>query len=125
MRRYALRDDQWDRIKDILPGREGHVGGTTADNRQVSIVTNSGVLQRAILPRGGGWERTRYDPGTSPENGEGLDVLDLPARALEQVAQPAGLARRRVRPCASWRRARRGAPGSLRPAPAPRSARAA
>ncbi len=32
MRRYALRDDQWDRIKDILPGREGHVGGTAADN---------------------------------------------------------------------------------------------
>ena len=25
MRRYALRDDQWDRIKDFLPGREGHV----------------------------------------------------------------------------------------------------
>ena len=25
MRRYALRDDQWDRIKDILPGREGAV----------------------------------------------------------------------------------------------------
>ena len=23
MRRYALGDDQWDRIKDILPGREG------------------------------------------------------------------------------------------------------
>ncbi len=33
MRRYALRDDQWDRIKDLLPGREGHVGGTAADNR--------------------------------------------------------------------------------------------
>ena len=33
MRRYALRDDQWDRIKDILPGREGHVGGTATDNR--------------------------------------------------------------------------------------------
>ena len=33
MRRYALRDDQWDRIKDTLPGREGHVGGTAADNR--------------------------------------------------------------------------------------------
>jgi len=28
MRRYALRDDQWERIKDFLPGREGHVGGT-------------------------------------------------------------------------------------------------
>src|SRR5256886_3484236 len=33
MRRYALRDDQWDRIKDFLPGREGHVGGTARDNR--------------------------------------------------------------------------------------------
>ena len=33
MRRFALRDDQWDRIKDFLPGREGHVGGTAADNR--------------------------------------------------------------------------------------------
>ena len=30
MRRYALRDHQWDRIKDILPGREGHVGGAAA-----------------------------------------------------------------------------------------------
>ena len=33
VRRYALRDDQWERIKDFLPGREGHVGGTAADNR--------------------------------------------------------------------------------------------
>ena len=33
MRRYALRDDQWDKIKDILPGREGHVGATAKDNR--------------------------------------------------------------------------------------------
>src|ERR1035438_9166355 len=33
MRRYALRDDQWDRIKDHLPGREGHVGVTAKDNR--------------------------------------------------------------------------------------------
>ncbi len=33
MRRYGLRDDQWDRIKDLLPGREGHVGVTALDNR--------------------------------------------------------------------------------------------
>jgi hypothetical protein len=33
MRRYALRDDQWDRIKDILLGHEGHVGVTAKDNR--------------------------------------------------------------------------------------------
>ena len=33
MRRYGLRDDQWERIKDLLPGREGHVGATARDNR--------------------------------------------------------------------------------------------
>jgi transposase len=33
MRRYALRDDQWDRIKDLLPGRAGTVGVTARDNR--------------------------------------------------------------------------------------------
>lgn len=32
-RRYALRDDQWERIEGFLPGREGHVGGTAKDNR--------------------------------------------------------------------------------------------
>jgi transposase len=32
-RRYGLRDDQWERIKDLLPGREGHVGVTAKDNR--------------------------------------------------------------------------------------------
>jgi transposase len=33
MRRYALRDDQWDRVEDLLPGRQGHVGVTAKDNR--------------------------------------------------------------------------------------------
>ena len=33
MHRHALRDDQWLKIKDFLPGREGHVGGTAANNR--------------------------------------------------------------------------------------------
>ncbi len=32
-RRYALRDDQWERIEDLLPGREGCVGVTAKDNR--------------------------------------------------------------------------------------------
>ena len=32
-RRYGLRNHQWDRLKDMLPGREGHVGGTAKDNR--------------------------------------------------------------------------------------------
>ncbi|WP_409348851.1 transposase [Ralstonia syzygii] len=32
-RRYALRDDQWERIEELLPGRSGHVGVTARDNR--------------------------------------------------------------------------------------------
>ena len=32
-RRYALRDDQWERIKDFLPGRKASVGVTAKDNR--------------------------------------------------------------------------------------------
>ena len=32
-RRYALRNDQWERIRDLLPGRAGHVGVTAKDNR--------------------------------------------------------------------------------------------
>ncbi len=41
-RRYALRDDQWQRIEHLLPGRVGTVGVTAKDNcllsRQCSIV---------------------------------------------------------------------------------------
>ena len=33
MRRYSLRDDQWDKIKDLLPGRKESVGVTAKDNR--------------------------------------------------------------------------------------------
>ena len=33
MQRYALRDDQWEAIKDLLPGRVESVGATARDNR--------------------------------------------------------------------------------------------
>ena len=33
MRRYGLRDNQWDRIMNLLPGRPGTVGVTASDNR--------------------------------------------------------------------------------------------
>lgn len=32
-KRYALRNDQWERIKDLLPGRKQTVGVTARDNR--------------------------------------------------------------------------------------------
>ena len=33
MRRNGVRDDQWARIQDLLPGRLGHLGVTAKDNR--------------------------------------------------------------------------------------------
>jgi transposase len=33
MRRYPLRDDQWDRMKDVSPGKPGDVGVTATESR--------------------------------------------------------------------------------------------
>jgi transposase len=68
--RYALRDDQWDRIKDFLPGREGHVGGTAAGNRlfvdAVIYRYRTGIPWRDLPERYGCWKAThrRYSKGT-------------------------------------------------------------
>ena len=32
-RRYGLRDDQWERIQHLLPGKRGDPGATAKDNR--------------------------------------------------------------------------------------------
>src|SRR5215475_5645996 len=60
MRRYGLRDDQWDRIKDFLPGRDGHVGGTAADNRlfveAVLFRFRAGIPWRDLPGRFGDWK---------------------------------------------------------------------
>jgi transposase len=62
MRRYGLRDDQWERIKDFLPGREGHVGGTAVDNRLfVEAVLSryrAGIPWRDLPERFGDWKNT-------------------------------------------------------------------
>ena len=60
MRRYALRDDQWERIRDSLPGREGSVGATAADNRRfieaVLYRYRAGIPWRDLPERFGGWK---------------------------------------------------------------------
>jgi transposase len=60
MRRYAVRDDQWDRIKDLLPGREGSVGATAAENRQfveaVLYRYRAGIPWRDLPERFGDWK---------------------------------------------------------------------
>src|SRR5215210_1121036 len=51
MRRYGLRDDQWERIRDLLPGRVGHVGRTAKDNRLfVEAVLDRSRRSRAGIP---------------------------------------------------------------------------
>jgi transposase len=60
MRRYAWRDDQWERIQNLLPGRIGHVGGTAADNRlfveAVLYRYRAGVPWRDLPERFGDWK---------------------------------------------------------------------
>ena len=60
MRRYALRDDQWERIRDLLPGREGDVGVTATDNRlfveAVLYRYRAGVPWRDLPERFGDWK---------------------------------------------------------------------
>src|SRR5450432_542150 len=60
MRRFGLRDDQWERIKEFLPGREGHVGGTAADNRlfveSVLYRYRAGIPWRDLPERFGDWK---------------------------------------------------------------------
>ena len=59
MRRYGLRDDQWERIEGLLPGRIGHVGVTARDNRlfveAVLYRYRAGLPWRDIPERFGEW----------------------------------------------------------------------
>src|SRR3954451_14143405 len=61
MRRYALSDDQWDRIRDLLPGREGYVGVTAKDNRlfveAVLYRYRAGIPWRDLPERFGAWKK--------------------------------------------------------------------
>ena len=61
MRRYGLRDDQWDRVRDLLPGREGHVGVTAKDNRlfveAVLYRYRAGIPWRDLPERFGDWKQ--------------------------------------------------------------------
>ena len=60
MRRYGLRDDQWDRIEALLPGRKGSVGVTAADNRlfveAVLYRYRAGIPWRDLPERFGDWK---------------------------------------------------------------------
>ena len=67
-KRYALRDDQWERLQGLgLPGRSGHVGVTAKDNRlfveAVLYRFRAGIPWRDLPPGFGNWHRVyvRFD----------------------------------------------------------------
>lgn len=58
--RYGLKDAQWDRIKDLLPGRAGTPGARAKDNRlfvdAVLYRYRSGGAWRDLPARFGDWK---------------------------------------------------------------------
>src|SRR6478736_2251377 len=106
MRRFGLRDDQWERIKNLLPGREGSVGVTAADNR---------LFVEAVLYR----FRTGMPWRDLPERfGEGTKIHTR-FTALDggrYADRRQGVRRRCSRPCATGRRRQdRGDPAAIQP----------
>jgi transposase len=67
LRRHAICDEQWERIKDLLPGRPGIRGRTAKDNRlfvdAVLWIGKTGAPWRDLPERFGDWNTAwrRFD----------------------------------------------------------------
>ena len=61
LRRHELTDQQWNAIKDLLPGKKGDPGVTAKDNRlfvnAIFFVAKTGVPWRDLPERFGHWHR--------------------------------------------------------------------
>jgi len=66
VKRYELSDDQWERVRDLLPGKVGDPGRSGRDNRQfvngVLWVLRSGAHWHDLPERYGKWKtvHTRF-----------------------------------------------------------------
>ena len=120
MQRYALRDDQWTKIKDFLPGREGHVGGTAADNRlfvdALLYRYRTGIPWRDLPERYGAWKPTHKRYRRWCESGVFARILE--ALALEADAELSPVSGSRSVTCAFHKERRCSSVSSLS---APRS----
>jgi len=81
MRHERLRDDQWDRIKDSLPGRVGSVGVTAADNRlfvnAVLYRYRTGIPWRDLPECLGDWNNTHRRHSRWAKRGVWTSILAL------------------------------------------------
>jgi transposase len=80
MTRYGLRDDQWERIKDWLPGRIGQVGASAQDNRRfveaVLYRYRAGIPWRDLPPRLGDWKNTHRRFSRWAKSGVWQNIFD-------------------------------------------------
>ena len=81
MRPHILRDDQWDLIKDHLPGRAGSVGVTAADNRRfVDAVVHryrTGIPWRDLADSFGDWNNTHRRHSRWAKRGVWVSIFAL------------------------------------------------
>jgi transposase len=64
VRRYGLRDDQWEQIATVLPGRAGTVGVTAQQDNRLFVEAvlyryRAGIAWRELPERFGDWNATR------------------------------------------------------------------
>jgi len=80
MRRYGLRDDQWEQIKDLLPGSTDWVGGTAKDNKTfveaVLYRYRAGIPWRDLPGRFGDWKNIHRRHQRWSESGVWKRVFD-------------------------------------------------
>jgi len=106
MTRYGLRDDQWERIKDLLPGKSGDVGATARDNRRfveaVLYRYRAGIPWRDLPERFGDWKNTHRRFSRWAKAG----VWERVFRKRNGVSTRNGIDSRVTRPIRGFRRSR-------------------
>ena len=103
--RHAISDVDWDRIKDLLPGRPGQTGWLARDNRRfinaVLWIARTGAAWEDLPERLGHWnsqwrrfdrwaKKGRWGPALAALRDPDLDVLILDSTAVRAHPCAAG-----------------------------------
>lgn len=84
LKQYALRDAQWERIKDLLPGQPGHVGANSPDTRRfvdaVLFRYRAGIPWGDLPPRFGDYRNIHQRHTRWSQSGVWQRVFELLAR---------------------------------------------
>lgn len=117
LHRHALSDANWDRIKDLLPGRPGQTGWRARDNRlfiaAVLWIAKTGAPWRDLPERFGNWNSVwkRFDRGAKKGTWQCVfEALQDPD--LEWLLPDSTVIR--AHPCAAGAEKKRPGPGAKR-----------